>query len=70
MTDEDRLRRSREAYAERAHAARIEQGLPEFIEDPATLNFLAETLSRAPQPEAVTTLTATAIIATSDDTPT
>lgn len=38
---------SRKAYVLRARAARIKQGLPEHIEDPATLNFLAEVMARA-----------------------
>ena len=34
-----------EDYVQRALAARAEQGLPEAIEDPAALDFLAELLS-------------------------
>lgn len=39
--------KSREEYVERALAACVEQGFTVAIEDPATLNFLAEVLSRA-----------------------
>ena len=36
---------TRDEWVAAALAARIEQGLPEHIEDPATLDFLADVLS-------------------------
>jgi hypothetical protein len=36
-----------EEWVQAALAARVEQGLPEHIEDPDTLDFLADVLSRA-----------------------
>jgi hypothetical protein len=44
----DRTGRKHDAYVQRARAARVEQGLPEVIEDPATLDFLADVLGSAP----------------------
>lgn len=32
------------AWLDRAHAARVEQGLPEFIEDDETIDFIAAAL--------------------------
>lgn len=46
MTREERERLSQDEWVRAALAARIEQGLPEHIEDPATLDFLAEILKR------------------------
>jgi hypothetical protein len=40
-----------EAYVQRALAARAKQGLPEGIEDPDTLSFLAGVLARAAEQE-------------------
>jgi hypothetical protein len=36
---------TRDEWVQAALAARAEQGLPEHIEDPATLDFLADVLS-------------------------
>lgn len=36
---------TREEWIQAALAARVEQGLPEHIEDPATLDFLADVLA-------------------------
>lgn len=36
-------------YVQRALAARARQGLPEAIEDPATLAFLADILTATPE---------------------
>ena len=44
-----------ETYVQRAHAARIEQGLPEHIEDSATLDFLADVLTRTSPPTITST---------------
>lgn len=36
-------------WVQAALDARVEQGLPEEIEDPDTLDFLADVLSKAPE---------------------
>ena len=36
---------SREDYVKRALDARVEQGLPRYIEDPATLDYLVDVLT-------------------------
>jgi hypothetical protein len=41
---------TQEEWTRRALAARIEQGLPEHVEDPATLDFLADALSASGRP--------------------
>ncbi|MGH9004789.1 MAG: hypothetical protein ACRDYV_16830, partial [Acidimicrobiia bacterium] len=48
-----------QAWAEAAHQARIDQGLPEFIEDDETVDFIASLLlatpprrAEAPEPSA------------------
>jgi hypothetical protein len=45
VTGDDPMAASREAYSRRARAARIEQGLPQAIEDADTLAYLADVLS-------------------------
>lgn len=42
--------RDHEAYVQRALAACVEQGFSVAIEDPATLDFLADVLGSAPAP--------------------